>query len=227
MSSLGSTMIALADDGRLFGLDYQLLFDASITAINVFILFILLSFILFNPVRNMLKKRQDKITSDRENAEADKKEALAMKQEYEAKLKAANKEAEGILSDARKVAKHNEEKIVADAKQEAARIIARANTEAELEKQKAADEVKQQIIAVARLMASKVVVHNLGRKHIFLHMSCKNKQKRQQDYKYKRKSFIFKPYYNKNTYNFACIGKHAYNSRRKQIFNHVNIAYKT
>ena len=121
MSSLGSTMIALADDGRLFGLDYQLLFDASITAINVFILFILLSFILFNPVRNMLKKRQDKITSDRENAEADKKEALAMKQEYEAKLKAANKEAEGILSDARKVAKHNEEKIVADAKQEAAR----------------------------------------------------------------------------------------------------------
>ena len=76
MSSLGSTMIALADDGRLFGLDYQLLFDASITAINVFILFILLSFILFNPVRSMLKKRQDKITSDRENAEADKKEAL-------------------------------------------------------------------------------------------------------------------------------------------------------
>ena len=58
-------MIALADDGRLFGLDYQLLFDASITAINVFI--------LFNPVRNMLKKRHDKITSDRENAEADNK----------------------------------------------------------------------------------------------------------------------------------------------------------
>ena len=146
MSSLGSTMIALADDGRLFGLDYQLLFDASITAINVFILFILLSFILFNPVRNMLKKRQDKITSDRENAEADKKEALAMKQEYEAKLKAANKEAEGILSDARKVAKHNEEKIVADAKQEAARIIARANTEAELEKQKAADEDRKSVV---------------------------------------------------------------------------------
>ena len=155
-------MIALADDGRLFGLDYQLLFDASITAINVFIVFILLSFILFNPVRNMLKERQDKITSDRENAEADKKEALAMKQEYEAKLKAANKEAEGILSDARKVAKHNEEKIVADAKQEAARIIARANTEAELEKQKAADEVKQQIIAVARLMTSKVVAESIS-----------------------------------------------------------------
>mgnify|MGYP001622975147 FL=1 len=161
MISWGSTLVALADDGRLFGLDYQLLFDSAITAINVFILFILLSFILFNPVRNMLKKRQDKITSDRENAEADKKEALAMKLEYEEKLRAANKEAEAILSDARRVAKHNEQKIVADAKEEAARIIARANTEAELEKQKAADEVKQQIIAVAQMMASKVLAGSM------------------------------------------------------------------
>ena len=53
-------------------------------------------------------------------------------------------------------------RLVADAKQEAARIIARANTEAELEKQKAADEVKQQIIAVARLMASKVVAESIS-----------------------------------------------------------------
>lgn len=161
MISWGSTLVALADDGRLFGLDYQLLFDSAITAINVFILFILLSFILFNPVRNMLKKRQDKITSDRENAEADKKEALAMKLEYEEKLRAANTEAEAILSDARRVAKHNEQKIVADAKEEAARIIARANTEAELEKQKAADEVKQQIIAVAQMMASKALAGSM------------------------------------------------------------------
>ena len=56
--NLGSTFVALETSGRLFGLDYQLLFDAAITAINVFILFLLLSVILFNPVRNMLKKRQ-------------------------------------------------------------------------------------------------------------------------------------------------------------------------
>lgn len=63
--NFGSTFVALETSGRLFGLDYQLLFDAAITAINVFILFLLVSVILFNPVRNMLKKRQDKITSDR------------------------------------------------------------------------------------------------------------------------------------------------------------------
>ena len=160
MNSL-STFIALTDDGRLFGLDYQLLLDAAITAVNVFILFVLLSYILFKPVRAMLKKRQDKITNDRETAKADRESALALKKEYEEKLKAIDKEAESILSEARKVAKHNETKIVEEAKAEAARIIERANTEAELEKQKCADEVKQQIIAVSQLMAAKVVANSL------------------------------------------------------------------
>ena len=137
--NFGSTFVALETSGRLFGLDYQLLFDAAITAINVFILFLLLSVILFNPVRNMLKKRQDKITSDRETAEKNREDALAMKAEYEEKLKAANKEAELILSDARKTAMHNEQKIIDEAKEEAARIIERAGKEAELEKQKVAD----------------------------------------------------------------------------------------
>lgn len=162
MNFLGNTFIALADDGRLFGLDYQLPFDSLITTVNVFILFILLSYILFNPVRNMLKKRQDKITSDRETAESDKKEALLLKQEYEAKLKDANKEAERILSEARKTALHNEQRIVDEAKAEAARIVERANTEAELEKQKCADDVKQQIIAVAQLMAAKLVAGSIS-----------------------------------------------------------------
>lgn len=155
--NFGSTFVALETSGRLFGLDYQLLFDAAITAINVFILFLLVSVILFNPVRNMLKKRQDKITSDRETAEKNRADALAMKAEYEEKLKDANKEAELILSDARKTAMHNEQKIIDEAKEEAARIIERAGKEAELEKQKVADEVKQQIVTVSAMIASKLI----------------------------------------------------------------------
>ena len=45
MNLIGSTFIALADDGRLFGLDYQLLLDAAITAFNVFICTAFLHFI--------------------------------------------------------------------------------------------------------------------------------------------------------------------------------------
>ena len=45
-----------------------------------------------------------------------------------------------------------------------ARIIERANVEAELEKQKVADEVKQQIVTVAAVMASKLVARSIDEK---------------------------------------------------------------
>ena len=81
----------------------------------------------------------------------------AEKKAYEEKLKAIEKEADTILSDARKKALANENKIVAQAKEEAARIIERDSVEAELEKQKVADEVKKEMVSIASMMAGKVV----------------------------------------------------------------------
>ena len=51
----------------------------------------------------------------------------------------------------------NENHIIAQAKEEAARILDRARVEAELEKQKMSDDVKREIIVVASLMAGKIV----------------------------------------------------------------------
>ena len=89
---------------RLFDLDFQLLHDTVLAAIAVFVLFLFLSYLLFNPVRKMLKDRPEKIATDIDTALADKKDAAALKAEYEAKLKNIDKEAEQILSDARKKA---------------------------------------------------------------------------------------------------------------------------
>lgn len=142
---------------RIFNLDAQLLSDAIFLAVNIFILFILGSFLLFNPVRNLLKKRQDLIENDLETAKKDKEDAASLKSEYDEKLKVADKEAEAILSEARKKGLSREEQIVAEAKAEAARIIERANVEAELEKKRAADDMKKEMIAIATAMAGKVV----------------------------------------------------------------------
>lgn len=149
---------------RLFGLDAQLLFDAGLLAVNMLVLFTALSYFLFNPVKNMLAKRQERITNDREQAIADKNAADILKQEYEDKLKGIQKEAEEILGDARKRALKNEERIVEEAREEAARIIAHAKTEADLEKKKAADDIKKEIIKVATLMAGKVVAVSVDEK---------------------------------------------------------------
>ena len=146
---------------RLFGLDMQLLMDAVQFGFSVFVLFLAASYFLFNPVRKMLKDRQEGIKKNIDDANADKESAAELKAQYEAKLKNIDKEAEQILSDARQKALKNEAKIIEEAKEEAARIIARAGEEAELEKKRAIDEVKQEMIAVASMMAAKVVTASI------------------------------------------------------------------
>ena len=141
---------------RLFNLDAQLFQDTILLAIAVFFLFMALSYLLFNPVRTMLKNRQEGIANDIKAAEDDKKDAAALKAEYEDKLKNIDKEAETILSEARKKALENESRILAEAKEEAAAIIRHAKAEAELEKRKAADDVKKEMISIASMMAGKV-----------------------------------------------------------------------
>ncbi len=147
---------------RLFNLDFQLLFDSALLAVSVFFLFLLMSYLLFNPARKLLQDRRDKIQQDIATAAGDKEEAAKLKAEYEEKLKNADQEAEAILGEARQKALKNEARIIGEAKEEAARIIARANEEAELEKKRVADEVKQEMISVAALMAGKVVAANMN-----------------------------------------------------------------
>ena len=130
----------------MFNLDAQLLFDTVLLAVAVFFLFMLLSYLLFNPARKLLKDRQDRIESDINTAIADKESAAALKAEYEGKLKDIDKEAEAILTEARQKALKNQNKIVDDA---------------ELEKKHAMDDMKQEMIQIASLMAQKAVAASI------------------------------------------------------------------
>lgn len=146
---------------RIFGLDWQLLSDVAVLAVAVFALFVLLSYLLFNPARDLLEKRREFIADQLAQAEKDKKEANEYKASYNTKLKEVDKEAEQILSETRKKAMKRENEIVNDAKVEASRIVEHAYKEAELEKSKVKDEVKQEMIAVASVMAGKFVAASL------------------------------------------------------------------
>ena len=98
---------------RLFDLDWQLLADASLMIIAIFFLFLILSYFLFNPARKMLNGRKEKIQNELDTAKTAMDNAQSLKQEYEAKLKEIDKEAESILSEARRKALANENAIVA------------------------------------------------------------------------------------------------------------------
>ena len=146
---------------RLFNLDPQLLHDAVLLAIAVFVMFLFLSYMLFNPAREMLKKRQDKVKNDIDSAEKSREDAAKLKEEYENRLREIHKEEDAILSAARQKALENETKIIDQAKAEAANIIERANHQAELEMKKAQDEIKKEIITVASMVAGKEVSEKL------------------------------------------------------------------
>ena len=140
----------LAAQEFLFDLNPQLLFDAALLAIAVFFLYMLMSYLLFNPARKLLKDRQEHISSELDEASADKEKAAALKAEYEAKLKEVDKEAEAILAEARQKALKNQ-----------TRIVKRAEEEALLEKKHAMDDMKQEMITVASMMAQKVVAASI------------------------------------------------------------------
>lgn len=165
MSSLLSANLLLLEQtaeepalkDKIFALDWQLAFDAIIVACAVFFLFFLLSYLVFNPARELMQKRRSMIEQNIADAEKEKEEALAFKKEYDSRLRNVEHEADAILADTKRKAKSREEAIIEAANEESARIMARTKTEVELEKSKAKDEIKQEIIAVAGEIAGRFI----------------------------------------------------------------------
>jgi len=118
-------------------------------------------YLLFDPVKEMLAKRTEKIRTDIKQATEIKESAVELKASYEAKLKEVDKEAESILSESRKKALDKEKEITLRAEEEAERILARARLEIQREKEQIKDDMRKEIIAVATIMASKFVVMSI------------------------------------------------------------------
>ena len=147
---------------RLIGFDPQLLADAAIVGVNVLILFAILTYLLFDPVRKVLNDRRERIAAELQDAASKEEKANAMKAEYEFKLKDINKEADRILEDARKKAKIKEEEILSNAREEAERITDRANNQIEMEKKKAMDDMKQEMVGLAAIIAQKAITSSMN-----------------------------------------------------------------
>lgn len=148
-------------DDKIFGLDPQLLVDTGITLIAMLVLFILLSYLLFNPARKLIQKRKDYIQGQLDEAAKAQTDAMEMKSEYDEKLSQVDKETAELLADARRKALSREKEIVEKASEEAHQIKVRAEKEVELEKEKVRDEMKQEMVQVASVMAGKFVAASM------------------------------------------------------------------
>lgn len=92
---------------------------------NLFIQMYLIKRFLFKPINEMLEKRRAAADAEITDAEAAKKEANAIKEEYEQNMQEAKAKANEILESARKTATLQSEKIVKEASEQAAALKTR------------------------------------------------------------------------------------------------------
>lgn len=139
------------------------LWQLLVSLLNLVLIFVIVKFLLYKPVKKMLINRQNAIEEDYNRAEEAKNQALIEKQQYEEKLSGAKKEADGVISSAVKIAKARENEIIENAKSEAEGIVNRAKEEALLEKKKAENEVKKEIIEVGALLSEKMLKREINK----------------------------------------------------------------
>ena len=125
--------------------------------LNLLILYLFLKKLLFKPLKNMIDSRQKEIDDTYADADKSREDAMAMKAEYEERMKQADEESERIIKDASRRAQLKSEDILRDAETEARRTLERAKEQIELEKKQALNDVKNEVSSMAIGIAGAVI----------------------------------------------------------------------
>jgi F-type H+-transporting ATPase subunit b len=131
------------------------------TIINFLILYFILRHFLFKPVNDNIDKRQNEIITKISKTEEDRKKAQEIRIENENKLSLAKQEGKNIVEDYKVKAEKVSSDILKGAHEEAETIVKRAKVEAEREKEKAADEIKGQVVDLAVLVSSRALEESI------------------------------------------------------------------
>ena len=143
--------------GRVFGMDAQTFLQIFFNFIFFAILAIVMALLLYRPVRDYLRKRNDAIQDQLKQAEDTMEKASELKREYEQKISDIAAERDDVLSAARKRADEASRAIIVEAKKEADAIRERAVAEVSSQWEQVGPGVKDAVIAVSASMAEKFV----------------------------------------------------------------------
>lgn len=133
-----------------------------ISLLNLVLLFLIIKKFLFKPVRRILDKRQGEIDQHYDAAQQAQDAALADRKVWEDKLAGADAQADAIIKSATENAKYRSEKLVAEAQERADGIIRVAQTEAELERKKAVEGIKREIVEVSGALTEKMLEREIN-----------------------------------------------------------------
>ena len=129
--------------------------------LNFLILVAILRALCYKPIVRMIKAREDKIAESLAKADSDVAEAESLKKDYQAQLAEAREKAQAIVDKAEKVAASNRETSLQDTKREIEQMKKAAQAEIQRDRERAADQLKKEIVALSLLAAGKVVEKNM------------------------------------------------------------------
>jgi F-type H+-transporting ATPase subunit b len=115
----------------------------------------------WGPLVGMLEKRREKIEGDFREADRVKAEAEALKVSYEQKLRGADTEARSRIQSAVEEGQRVAAEIKSQAQTEATQRLARAEDEVAREREKAKEQLKEQIIKLSLGAAAKILRQKL------------------------------------------------------------------
>lgn len=125
------------------------------------VLFFVIRHFVYKPMNEFLKKRQDQVMNDLDEAELKRKEALALKSRYEEEISTAQSQGQEIVEESRRRASLLEQEKMEEAKQKAEAILSKARLQIESEKELASEEVRQETADLAVLIAEKLLKESI------------------------------------------------------------------
>ncbi len=133
-----------------------------ISLCNLLILFLMLKKFLYKPVKKVLADRQAAIDSRYHEADEAKEDALRAKAQWENRMAAADEEAAGIVSSAVESANRQSSAILGETREKADHMISRARAEADAERRKAEDDIRERIADVSAAIAGKLLEREIN-----------------------------------------------------------------
>jgi F-type H+-transporting ATPase subunit b len=132
-------------------------------ALNLLILFVLLRTFLYKPVSKFMAEREANFAREREQIDASRDAANALKSQYETSMKNARLDAEHIAEERRKAAEREAGDLRMKAKQDAQGILSDAMQQAVAEREGMMNELKSQTAELAVDIAGKILEREVSK----------------------------------------------------------------
>ena len=128
------------------------------------LLFIVVIFVAYKPVKRILKARQDYIEKEISDAEKDKAEAAINLTQSQETVIASKKDASRIIEEAQEQALVRKEEILAETRKEVEKMKKDAEADIARSRQEALDDIHKEMVEVALLTSSEILKREVNDK---------------------------------------------------------------